>query len=241
MPFQTTFAPSTLAALHRIGIRSRQDLQAAGAVHTFLLLKASGCTFTRSILWQLAAETDGITADSLTQADKQRLLDEVRRHPPVALPPGDAEAARHMRHALEQAAAAATAGEIPVGAVVVQNGRIIAAAHNQSITRRDISAHAEIRALAAAGAALGNYRLDGCDVYITLEPCAMCSSALIQARVRRVIYGAAEPRTGAAGSVINLFAEGRLNRHTAVFGGIEAEACRRQLQDFFRNRRPEKR
>jgi tRNA(Arg) A34 adenosine deaminase TadA len=105
------------------------------------------------------------------------------------------------------------------------------------VADHNISHHAEIRALAAAGAALQNYRLDQCDVYITLEPCSMCSSALMQARVRRVVYGAAEPKSGAAGSVVNLFAEPRLNPHSAVKGGILAAECRALLQDFFRQRR----
>ena len=97
--------------------------------------------------------------------------------------------------------------------------------------------HAEIRALSQAGAALQNYRLDGCDVYITLEPCIMCSGALVQARVRRVIFGATEPNTGAAGSIADVFSDRHLNPHTAVLGGILAEECRALLQQFFQNRR----
>ncbi|MDO5640630.1 MAG: nucleoside deaminase, partial [Neisseria sp.] len=105
------------------------------------------------------------------------------------------------------------------------------------IADHNISHHAEIRALAAAGLALQNYRLDQCDVYITLEPCSMCASALIQARVKRVIYGAAEPKTGAAGSIIDLFSDGRLNKHSAVQGGILADECQAVLQRFFQQKR----
>ena len=142
-----------------------------------------------------------------------------------------------MLRALALAREAGAEGEVPVGALVVKDGEVIAAAHNLCVSSHNISQHAEIRALSQAGAALQNYRLDECDVYITLEPCSMCSSALMQARVRRVVYGAAEPKSGAAGSVVNLFAEPRLNPHSAVKGGILAAECRALLQDFFRQRR----
>ncbi len=231
------FAPSTLSALQALGIHNRALLQETGAVRTFLLLKAAGHTFTRSVLWQLAAEVRGISVRELSEADRQMLLQQLKQHPPVALPPAAEEARGHMRRALAQAEAAAAAGEIPVGAVVVRDGVVLAEARNGCIGAHDISAHAEIRALAAAGAATGNYRLEGCDVYITLEPCAMCSSALLQARVRRVVFGAYEPKTGAAGSVIDLFADTRLNRHTAVFGGVEEAACQNLMQRFFAQKR----
>ena len=230
-------APKTLAQLHTLGICSLADLQQSGAVRTFLLLKASGLTLTRSTLWQLEALARGIAVQDLSNDARQALLAELAAHPPADVFPPPAECASMMQHALAQAKLAAQTGEIPVGAVVVQQGRIIAAAHNTCVSSHNISHHAEIRALAQAGEALGNYRLDGCDVYITLEPCPMCASALIQARVRRVIFGAAEPKTGAAGSVINLFTNTALNKHTAVFGGVLAEECKAVLQDFFAARR----
>ena len=234
------FAPSTLQALHRLGIRSREELRRTGAVKTFLLLKASGRTPTRSVLWQLAAACLGCDVMQLSDTDKTALLAAVKTHPPVALPPPAGEAARFMRLALNQAEAAAAVGEVPVGAVVVRNGEVLSTAHNRCVADCDIGGHAELRALAEAGRKTGSYRLDGCDVYITLEPCAMCTSALIQARVARVVYGAAEPKSGAAGSVVNLFSDGRLNKHTAVFGGILAEDCQAVLQHFFRQRRSSK-
>jgi tRNA(adenine34) deaminase len=142
-----------------------------------------------------------------------------------------------MRTALELAEQARQAGEVPVGAVVVKDGTIIGSGFNAPIGRRDPSAHAEIQAMRAAAAALGNYRLNGCTLYVTLEPCAMCSGAIMHARVARVVYGAADPKTGACGSVVDLFAESRLNHHTRVEGGVLAEDCGQLLTRFFRERR----
>jgi len=144
---------------------------------------------------------------------------------------------RFMRLALEQARAAAAAGEVPVGAVLVQRGEVIAMGRNAPIGQHDPTAHAEIVALRAAAQALGNYRLDGCTLYVTLEPCAMCSGAMLHARLKRVVFGAADPKTGAAGSVIDLFAQSGLNHQTAVQGGILALACAAPLREFFKGRR----
>lgn len=144
---------------------------------------------------------------------------------------------RFMRAALAEARAAAQAGEVPVGAVVVQDGCIVATGRNAPIDGHDPTAHAEIVALRAAAQVLGNYRLDGCTLYVTLEPCAMCSGAMLHARVGRLVYGAAEPLTGAAGSVIDLFGEPRLNHHTQVVGGVLAAECGQVLQAFFQQRR----
>ncbi|MBE0588708.1 MAG: tRNA adenosine(34) deaminase TadA, partial [Hydrogenophaga sp.] len=130
---------------------------------------------------------------------------------------------RFMRAALAEAQRAAQAGEVPVGAVVVQAGRVIAIGRNAPIDGLDPTAHAEIVALRAAARALGNYRLDDCTLYVTLEPCAMCSGAMLHARLPRVVFGAADHKTGAAGSVVNLFAEPQLNHQTAVQGGVLAD------------------
>lgn len=142
-----------------------------------------------------------------------------------------------MQLALAQARLAWQAGEVPVGAVVVREGAVIASGHNRPITASDPSAHAEMVALRAAAQAVGNYRLPDCEVFVTLEPCAMCAMALLHARVRRVVFGAADPKTGAAGSVLNLFALPALNHQTTLQGGIEAEACGQILKDFFAARR----
>lgn len=230
-------APKTLAALQDLGIATVAHLQETGAAAAFLLLKAAGCTITKSTLWQLEALCSGVQVSDLDETRKTGLLAQIKNHPPVAVFPRPSEMENFMDAALQQAQLAAEHGEIPVGAVVVHQGAIIAAAHNSCIRDHNISHHAEIRALAAAGQILSDYRLDTCDVYITLEPCTMCASALIQARVRRVIFGAPEPKTGAAGSMLNLFENIQLNKHTAIRGGIRAERSKALLQEFFAARR----
>ncbi|WP_043648882.1 tRNA adenosine(34) deaminase TadA [Chitinilyticum litopenaei] len=142
-----------------------------------------------------------------------------------------------MAMALAAAAEAAHAGEVPVGAVLVKDGEVLAVAHNQPIGLHDPSAHAEMLALRAAAAALGNYRLDGCTLYVTLEPCPMCAGAILHSRIGRVVYGARDAKTGAAGSVVNLFANRLLNHHTHVEGGCCAAAAAEQLSGFFAGRR----
>ena len=142
-----------------------------------------------------------------------------------------------MALALEQAREAAAAGEVPVGAVVVKDGQLIARGRNAPIAGHDPTAHAEVMALREAARVLGNYRLDGCTLYVTLEPCAMCSGAMLHARLQRVVFGARDPRTGAAGSVIHLFEQPQLNHQTQVMGGILADECARVLKDFFRPKR----
>ena len=146
-----------------------------------------------------------------------------------------------MRQALAQAQAAALAGEVPVGAVVVKDGQVIATGRNAPVQGHDPTAHAEIVALRAAAQLLGNYRLDGCTLYVTLEPCAMCSGAMLHARVSRVVFGATDPKTGAAGSVLNLFGHAAINHQTQVQGGVLAHECGALLSVFFRRRRAQQR
>ena len=142
-----------------------------------------------------------------------------------------------MQLALVQAGEAAVSGEVPVGAVVVRQGKVIATGRNAPVNAHDPTAHAEIVALRAAALALGNYRLDDCELYVTLEPCAMCSGAMLHARLQRVVFGAADPKTGAAGSVVDLFSEAALNHQTTLEGGVMAAECGALLQKFFRQRR----
>lgn len=144
---------------------------------------------------------------------------------------------RFMREALALARDAWAAGEVPVGAVVVRDGEIVGRGFNAPISRHDPSAHAEIMALRDAAANLGNYRLVGCSLYVTLEPCVMCMGAIFHARVARVVYGASDLKTGACGSIINLPAETRLNHHAEVLGGILADECGGLLSGFFAQRR----
>jgi tRNA(adenine34) deaminase len=142
-----------------------------------------------------------------------------------------------MRAALERARAAAAAGEVPVGAVLVHGEQIIAAGHNAPISSHDPTAHAEIAVLRAGGRALGSYRLTGTTLYVTLEPCVMCASAMVHARVRRLVFGAWDPRAGGAGSLIDVFTLPGLNHRVDVFGGVLMEECAALLQEFFAQRR----
>ena len=146
-----------------------------------------------------------------------------------------------MRLALDQAHNALLVGEVPVGAVILREGQVIATGYNRPITTHDPTAHAEVVALRHAAQLLQNYRLPECELYVTLEPCAMCAMALLHARFKRVIYGASDPKTGAAGSVLDLFAESRLNHQTTLHGGVLAPACGQLLRDFFAERRAQQR
>ena len=144
---------------------------------------------------------------------------------------------RWMREALAVAHAAQARGEVPVGAVVVRDGAIIGRGGNAPVADSDPTAHAEIAARREAGRALGNYRLPGCELYVTIEPCAMCAGAILHARIGRVVFGARDPKTGACGSVVDLFAEPRLNHHATVTGGVLAAECGALLSAFFGARR----
>jgi tRNA(adenine34) deaminase len=147
--------------------------------------------------------------------------------------------ARFMQRALDLALEASHAGEVPVGAVLVLDDEVIGEGFNAPISRTDPTAHAEIRALRQGAERARNYRLPGSTLYVTLEPCAMCAGAIVHARVARLVFGAADPKTGACGSVIDLFSQSRLNHHTQVVGGVLAEDCSRVLRNFFALRRSE--
>ena len=142
-----------------------------------------------------------------------------------------------LRAAIAEARTAELAGEVPVGAVVVRDGVILSAGRNRVIADSDPTAHAEMVALRAAGLALGNYRLDGCDLYCTLEPCAMCAGAILHARIRRLVYAAADPKAGACGSVLSVMNHPQLNHKLEVTEGLLAEECSAMLTGFFRARR----
>ena len=142
-----------------------------------------------------------------------------------------------MQQALDQAKLAAAAGEVPVGAVLVRDGQVISTGFNRPITNSDPSAHAEMMALRAAASDESNYRLPGTTLYVTLEPCTMCAGAMLHARVDRVVFGTTDPKTGAAGSVLNVFSEKQINHQTVVEGGIMREECGQILRDFFKERR----
>jgi tRNA(adenine34) deaminase len=142
-----------------------------------------------------------------------------------------------MRVALELAREAGSVDEVPVGAVIVLNGEIVGRGFNQPIGRHDPTAHAEVMALRDAARNLSNYRLPGCELYVTLEPCSMCAGAIMHARIARVVFGARDPKTGVAGSVLDLFAEARLNHHASIEAGVLADECGQLLSSFFAARR----
>lgn len=142
-----------------------------------------------------------------------------------------------MGEALALARFAGSEGEVPVGAIVVSEGRVVGKGSNAPIGLHDPSAHAEIQAMRQAARALGNYRLTGCSLFVTLEPCAMCAGAIMHARIARLVFGATDPKTGACGSVVDLFANERLNHHTRVEGGLMSAECAELLSGFFRERR----
>jgi tRNA(adenine34) deaminase len=157
-------------------------------------------------------------------------------HPPT-MPTNDDAA--WMELALDQARLAAAAGEVPVGALVIKDGVILGAGHNRNLTDHDPTAHAEVVALRQAAERLGNHRLLGCSVYATIEPCSMCAGALIHARVARLVYGASDPKAGAAGSVLQVLNHPGLNHKMEVTAGILVEKCSEVLQEFFRGKRQE--
>ena len=153
-------------------------------------------------------------------------------------PDFSADDTRWMRHALDLADRAEREGEVPVGAVLVgPDGQLVAEGWNRNITENDPTAHAEVVALRRAGQALGNYRLTGCTLYVTLEPCAMCSMAMVHARLARVVYGASDPKTGAAGSVFNLLTDPRHNHRLVAEGGLLGEEAGQRLTEYFRRKR----
>lgn len=155
--------------------------------------------------------------------------------PYATAPAGEDE--RWMREALALAVSAQARGEVPVGAIVIRDGAIVGRGGNAPIAGNDPTAHAEIAALRAAGAAIGNYRMPDCDLYVTLEPCAMCAGAILHARIRRLVFGTRDPKTGVCGSVIDLFAQSELNHHTVVHGEVLAAECGALLSAFFATRR----
>ena len=142
-----------------------------------------------------------------------------------------------MEQAIEQALLAAAANEVPVGAVLVRDGKVISRGFNQPISHHDPSAHAEMLALREAARVEANYRLPGTTLYVTLEPCAMCSGAILHARVERLVFGALDPKTGAAGSVLDVFSSKEINHQTSVEGGVMSEECGQLLRSFFKERR----
>lgn len=230
-------APKVVQALVQLNVMSVADLCELNPCHAFLLLKEMGLSITKSVFWQLVALCENRQPENLSAAQRFDWEEKLRLHPPVAVFPAQETMAHFMRLALQEAQQAALKGEIPVGAVLVRGDEVVAAAHNLCVARHSVCRHAEIQVIEMAGEKLKNYRLNDCDLYVTLEPCAMCAGAIVQARIRRVIFAAHEAKTGAAGSVLNIFENKQLNSHTAVRSGILADESRAILQDFFAARR----
>ena len=155
----------------------------------------------------------------------------------ISLPERMSDDEIRMAEALALASQAAVAGEVPVGAIVVLNGQIVGRGYNRPISMRDPTAHAEIMAMRQAAEYMNNYRLPGAELYVTLEPCVMCAGAIMNARIARVVYGARDPKTGAAGSAVDLFGDDKLNHHASVVGGVCEEAAIELLRAFFASRR----
>ncbi|MBR7059921.1 MAG: tRNA-specific adenosine deaminase [Neisseriaceae bacterium] len=231
------FVPQVLNVLHSWGIFTPEDLAKIGAVSTFLQLKAHGLTLTRSVLWRLDAFSRGLSLQEIDEVRKQQLNNELKNHPPVKIFPTMEKMNYFMQTALSIAKNALDIGEIPVGAIVVRNNEIIACSHNSCLIESSVSSHAEINAINLAAKKLGRYHLSDCDLYVTLEPCAMCAGAIINARINRLIFGLPELKSGMAGSVGNLFANRKLNSHTAVLGNICAKESHLLLSIFFDRKR----
>lgn len=229
-------SPNIIKALNQLGITTQTDLKQFGSVKAFLLLKEQGLTITLSSLWALEAAILVIAPNKLTPTQKQVLQAALKTHPPVSVFPDQEIMQDFMYQAISQAKEAERQGEVPVGALIVYQGNVIGAGFNQCIQANHIAKHAELVAIEKACAALKNYRLDDCDLYVTLEPCPMCASAIIQSRIKRVIFGATESKMGAAGSLLNLF-ENKHNTHTAILGGILAKENQQLLQQFFQKKR----
>lgn len=230
-------APTVIARLAELGVRTQPELREFDPCRAFLLLKKTGLTVTRSVFWQLVAVCESVSISELSEYQRAYWQDKLSNFQIVDIFPNADEMVHHMRQALQQACLAANMGEVPVGAVLVHRGEVIASAHNRCVVNCSVSHHAEIQVIEQAGKILKNYRLNDCDLYVTLEPCVMCAGAIIQARIRRLIFAAFEPKMGAAGSVLNMFTDRRLNGHTAVHSGVLSDESLLILQHFFQKKR----
>ena len=210
------FAPTTLAALQQLGIADQAALRQTGADKAFLLLKAAGLTITESVLWQLVAVAENRAPHSVDTEEKQYWRRRIKQHPPVAVFDPPAQMQYWMHQALAEAEQALANNEVPVGAVVVHQGQMIGRGFNRCVADHNISHHAEICALTAASQALGNYRLDDCDLYVTLEPCSMCAGLLVHSRIGRLVYGTTEPKSGVVVSRGEFFSQSFLNHRMLV-------------------------
>ncbi|QRN40825.1 MAG: cytidine deaminase [Neisseriaceae bacterium] len=228
-----------LGELKQLGIESKEDLIKEGSLSVFLKIKSVHLGLTQSILWKLYGIEHNIPYWNISKQLKTEILQELKKFPIVKEFPCQEEMNRYMQLAVLQAQKAFWDDEVPVGAVVVLKGRVIGVGYNQSFKGRNIINHAELLAIKAASEELNNYRLDNCDLYVTLEPCMMCTGAIIQSRISRVIYGAKEAKTGMVES-FNPAHYRYMNHHCAFKGGVLASECKRLLTDFFETKRKKK-
>lgn len=224
---------SIINKLKSIGIDDIATLNKLGAVKVFLLLRKSKMTVTNSILWKLDSVARGVSLVDIDEFRKNKLLMDVKNSPPVDLFPDIHVMKKFMNEALNEAKIALAHNEVPVGSVIVYKNTIISRAYNQTIYKNSIENHAEIIAIRKASDYLKSYRLDECDIYVTLEPCIMCAGAIINSRIRRLIFGLQDFKTGVAGSVINIFENSKLNKFTSVLFGINKTESKKLLQHFF--------
>lgn len=230
--------PKLIILLNQMGIFTVSDLAKHNPCRVFLLLKSQqkgGMTL--SVFWKLVALVEGCLAHELSETQRLFWQTQLREFPPVAVFPPETEMMNYMQEALNEAQKAVLQGEIPVGAVVVYQNEIIARAHNRCVAEHSACHHAELLALMQASQVLQKERLVDCDLYVSLEPCAMCAGAILHARIKRLIFGAHEPRMGSVGSIVNLLSNPKLNAHTAVYSGILAEESAQLLKDFFVQKR----
>ncbi len=221
-----------------LGITSLDEFCQLETISIFFLLKDSGYPATPWLLYQLDAARRQVNWRHISQKERKLLRNTLAANSPIQAPyPTKEEIEKFIDVARQLANKAETQDEVPIGAIVVKNDQIIGQGYNNTITQKSPFAHAEIIALQEAAKAIGNYRLIDCDLYVTLEPCIMCAGAISQARIKRLIFGTKEPKSGAAGSVINIFANHKLNAYTAVFGPVDSINCAAQLTNFFRQKR----
>ncbi|MCV2503114.1 MAG: tRNA adenosine(34) deaminase TadA [Neisseriaceae bacterium] len=228
--------PNILKKLKQLGIECQEDLVNEGSLTAFLKIKSIHLGLTQSILWKLYAIEKNIPYQNISQESKRKVLQEIKKHPIVKNFPTKEEMEKFMQLAILEAKKSLLDDEVPVGAVVVQNGEIIGRGYNQCIKGYNIANHAEMLAIKVASEKIKNYRLDDCDLYVTLEPCMMCTGAIIQSRISRVVYGTKEAKTGMIES-FDSSSYRYMNHHTAFKGGILEQECKQLLVDFFSSKR----
>ena len=223
--------------LQEIGIYNLKELDEIGFIQAFSLIKNKFPSVTFNLLYELFCLLNNISFSDLTKEMKQKLIIEYKKQPPQYAMPDSMLIEKYLNCALELAMIAYEEQEIPIGAVIVYNNQIIGQGYNQTRQYNDILAHAEIQAIRKAQEYLGNFRLNQCDLFVTVEPCVMCSGAIINSRIKRVVFGANEPKTGACISQYKIFENKAVNSHCQQIGPINQHKYGQLMQDFFRGKK----